>query len=195
MKDAKGRTLYIGKAKNLKNRVCTYFHESYGDPRIRTMVSKIEDIETLQAPSEVGRPPDGGPLIKDVQPATTTGSRTTSPSPCSRSRSSTTTRRSGSCARRRGERGDLRPLHERGELRDAVRVLQKIFKFATCTIEMRESDSKRRFFRPCLLHAIDRCSAPLRGPIPKERYLADIDLLRKFLAGGREEVVAQLEAR
>jgi len=51
MKDAQCRTLYIGKAKNLKNRVCTYFTESYGDPRIRAMISKIEDIEILQAPS------------------------------------------------------------------------------------------------------------------------------------------------
>ena len=68
MKDAKGRTLYIGKAKNLKNRVCTYFHDSYGDPRIRTMVSKVEDIEVLQAPSEVDALLMEARLIKDIQP-------------------------------------------------------------------------------------------------------------------------------
>src|SRR5687767_2958320 len=38
MKDAQGRVLYIGKAKSLRNRVSTYFHESYGDPRIRAMI-------------------------------------------------------------------------------------------------------------------------------------------------------------
>jgi hypothetical protein len=68
MKDAQGRTLYIGKAKNLKNRVCTYFHDSYGDPRIRTMVSKVEEIEVLQAPSEVDALLMEARLIKDIQP-------------------------------------------------------------------------------------------------------------------------------
>src|SRR5262245_16138311 len=68
MKDAQGRTLYIGKAKNLKNRVSTYFHDSYADPRIRTMVSKVDDIETLLAPSEVDALLMEARLIKDVQP-------------------------------------------------------------------------------------------------------------------------------
>ena len=47
-------------------------------------------------------------------------------------------------------------LANASDLRDAVRVLQKIFKFATCKIEMREGDPKLRHFRPCLLHAIRR---------------------------------------
>jgi excinuclease ABC subunit C len=74
-------------------------------------------------------------------------------------------------------------------------VLQKIFKFATCSIEMRESDPKRRFFRPCLLHAIGRCTAPCADRISRDRYRADVEMLRKFLKGGREEVVAQLRDR
>jgi excinuclease ABC subunit C len=87
------------------------------------------------------------------------------------------------------------PFTSAGELRDAVRVLQKIFKFATCTLDMRESDPKRRFFRPCILHAIRRCTAPCADRVPRERYLADVEMLRKFLKGGREEVVADLRAR
>jgi excinuclease ABC subunit C len=87
------------------------------------------------------------------------------------------------------------PFTSAGDLRDAVRVLQKIFKFATCTIEMREDDPKRRFFRPCLLHAIRRCTAPCADRVSKERYAADIDALRKFLQGRRDELLADLKAR
>src|SRR5437867_1641134 len=68
MKDAKGRVLYIGKAKSLRDRVSTYFTESYGDPRIRAMVAQVHDIETLPAPSEVDALLMEARLIKDVQP-------------------------------------------------------------------------------------------------------------------------------
>ena len=68
MKDAKGRVLYIGKAKSLRDRVSTYFHESYGDPRIRAMVAQVHDIDTLPAPSEVDALLMEARLIKDIQP-------------------------------------------------------------------------------------------------------------------------------
>jgi excinuclease ABC subunit C len=79
-------------------------------------------------------------------------------------------------------------------VRDAVRLLQKVFRFATCKIEMRAGDSRRRFFRPCLLHAIRRCTAPCADLVTKERYASDIDALRRFLSGGRSGVAAGLRA-
>ena len=196
MKDDKGRTLYIGKAKNLKNRVCTYFHESYGDSRIRTMVSKVEEIEILQAPSEVDALLMEARLIKDIQPRYNDRLKDDK----SFTMLAITQFDDFPKVWVVRETDELNaetygPFTSAGELRDAVRVLQKIFKFATCSIEMRESDSKRRFFRPCLLHAIGRCTAPCADRIPRDRYLADIELLRKFLRGGREEVVAQIRAR
>lgn len=196
MKDAQGRTLYVGKAKNLKNRVSTYFHESYGDPRIRTMVSKIEDIETLQAPSEVDALLMEARLIKDIQPRYNDRLKD--------DKSFTMLAITGFDDYPKvwviHETDDVNaekfgPFTSAGDLRDAVRVLQKIFKFATCTLEMRESDSKRRFFRPCLLHAINRCTAPCADRISREKYRADVEMLRKFLKGGREEVVADLDRR
>src|SRR5438477_1228273 len=196
MKDAKGRTLYISKAKNLRNRVSTYFHDSYGDPRIRTMVSKIEEIETLHAPSEVDALLMEARLIKDIQP------RYNDRLKDDKSFTMLAITRFDDYPKvwvvRETDEVNAEtygPFTSAGELRDAVRVLQKIFKFATCTLDMREDDPKRRFFRPCLLHAIRRCTAPCADRIPKGRYLADIYLLRRFLRCGREEVVAQMRAR
>lgn len=196
MKDAQGRTLYIGKAKNLKNRVTTYFHDSYGDPRIRTMVSKVEDIEILHAPSEVDALLMEARLIKDVQP------RYNDRLKDDKSFTMLAITRFDDFPKvwvvRETDEVNAEtygPFTSAGELRDAVRVLQKIFKFATCTLEMREDDPKRRYFRPCLLHAIRRCTAPCADRVSKERYLADVEMLRKFLKGGREEVVSDLRAR
>jgi excinuclease ABC subunit C len=196
MKDAQGRTLYIGKAKNLRNRVSTYFHDSYGDPRIRTMVSKVDDIEILHAPSEVDALLMEARLIKDVQP------RYNDRLKDDKSFTQLAITQFDDFPKvwvvRETDEVDAEtfgPFTSAGELRDAVRVLQKIFKFATCTIEMREDDPKRRYFRPCLLHAIRRCTAPCADRVTKERYLANIEMLRKFLRGGREEVVADLRTR
>jgi excinuclease ABC subunit C len=196
MKDAQGRTLYIGKAKNLRNRVCTYFTESYGDPRIRTMVSKIEDIEVLQAPSEVDALLMEARLIKDVQP------RYNERLKDDKSFTMLALTRFDDYPKvwvvRETDEVNAEtygPFTSAGDLRDAVRVLQKIFKFATCSLDMRESDPKRRFFRPCILHAIRRCTAPCADRVTRERYLADIEMLRKFLKGGRDEVVAGLRER
>jgi excinuclease ABC subunit C len=196
MKDAKGCTLYIGKAKNLKTRVSTYFHDSYGDPRIRTMVSKIDDIEILQAPSEVDALLMEARLIKDVQP------RYNDRQKDDKSFTMLAITQVDDFPKvwvvRETDEVNAEtygPFTSAGELRDAVRVLQKIFKFATCSIEMREGDPKRRFFRPCLLHAIGRCSAPCADRISRGRYQADVEMLRKFLRGGREGVVADLRAR
>lgn len=196
MKDVKERVLYIGKAKNLRNRVSTYFHGSYGDARIRAMIAQVDHIEVLQAPSEVDALLMEARLIKDIQPRYNDRLKD--------DKSFTMLAITGfddypkvwvvrETDEPVGER--LGPFTSAGELRDAVRVLQKIFKFATCAIEMREDDPKRRFFRPCLLHAIKRCSAPCADKISRDRYAADIELLRKFLRGGREEVVADLRAR
>jgi len=196
MKDAQGRTLYIGKAKNLKNRVCTYFTESYGDPRIRAMISKIADIEILQAPSEVDALLMEARLIKDVQP------RYNERLKDDKSFTMLAITRFDDFPKvwvvRETDEVNAEtygPFTSANDLRDAVRVLQKIFKFATCTLDMRESDPKRRFFRPCILHAIRRCTAPCADRVSKERYLADIEMLRRFLKGGRDEVLADLRAR
>ncbi len=195
LKDRKGRVLYIGKAKNLRARVSTYFHESYGDPRIRAMVSRVAGIETLPAPSEVDALLLEARLVKDLQP------RYNERLKDDKSFSMLAITRfddfpkvwvahetDAADAERYG------PFLNAGELRDAVRALQKIFRFATCRIEMRADDPKRRFFRPCLLHAIRRCTAPCAGRISRGDYAADIEALRKFLRGGREEVTDALRA-
>jgi excinuclease ABC subunit C len=196
MKDAKGRVLYIGKARNLRNRVSTYFHDSTGDPRIRAMVARVRDVDFLKAPSEVDALLMEARLIKDIQP------RYNDRLKDDKSFTMLAVTRFDDFPKvwvvretDEVEADRYGPFTSAGDLRDAVRILQKIFRFATCRIEMRADDPKRRHFRPCLLHAIGRCTAPCADRVSRERYGADVAALRKFLEGGREEVVADLRGR
>jgi excinuclease ABC subunit C len=77
-------------------------------------------------------------------------------------------------------------------LREAVQVLQKIFKFRTCHLDIEADDDKRQYFRPCLLYPIKQCTAPCAAKISKEAYRADIQRLIRFLDSKRSTVLKEL---
>jgi excinuclease ABC subunit C len=79
------------------------------------------------------------------------------------------------------------------DLRAAMVVLQKIFKFRTCKLEIKEDDSKRRFFRPCLLFSIKQCTAPCAAKISRSDYKKVISDLTKFLRSKRSVILRQLK--
>ena len=193
MKDARGTVLYIGKAKNLRARVSTYFQDTPADPRIRAMVARAEDVEFLQAPSEVDALLLEARLVKDIQP------RYNEKLKDDKSFTMLAITRYDDFPKvwivRETDDVDAEtygPFTSAGDLRDAVRVLQKVFRFATCSLDIRADDPRRRFFRPCLLHALRRCTAPCADRVSRERYLEDVDRLRAFLRGRRDDVLADL---
>jgi excinuclease ABC subunit C len=79
-------------------------------------------------------------------------------------------------------------------LRGAVAVLQRIFKFRTCSLDLDESEEKWKWFRPCLLASIDQCTAPCNLRISKEAYRRDIRRLMTFLDGGKVKLLGEMEA-
>jgi excinuclease ABC subunit C len=85
------------------------------------------------------------------------------------------------------------PFVQPAGLRDAVNALQKVFRFRTCDMDIRAGDEKRRFFRPCLLHAIRQCTAPCADLIGQADYRKDINRLKKFLSSKRSVVLRQME--
>jgi excinuclease ABC subunit C len=84
------------------------------------------------------------------------------------------------------------PFANVGSLRGAVQVLQRIFKFRTCSLDIEEGDQRWQWFRPCLLASIDQCTAPCNLRISKEEYRRDIRRLQMFLEGKKTRLLAQL---
>jgi excinuclease ABC subunit C len=72
-------------------------------------------------------------------------------------------------------------------------MLQKVFRFRTCHLEISEDDDKRRFFRPCLLYPIKQCTAPCGARIEKEAYRRDIDRFIRFLESKRTTLTRELK--
>jgi len=196
MKDEAGRVIYVGKAKNLRARAGSYFLKAAAeDRRTADMIREIADIDFLAAESEVDALLAEARLIKDVQPKYNHDLKDDKTFPYLE----ITTREDFprvEFTRTPQERGTklYGPFASAGSLRGAVQVLQKIFKFRTCSLDIDEQDEKWRWFRPCLLASIDQCTAPCNLRISKEDYRRDIQRLRMFLEGNKKKLIGEMRA-
>lgn len=199
MKDAEGRVLYVGKAKDLRSRVNSYFVPSADllntrGPDICRMVENVVDIDFLECDSEVDALLKEARLIKDIQPPHNVLMKDGKTFPYIEITTSDdfpgvfvtrTPRAKGSKL--------YGPFPSASAIRDAVNALQKVFKFRTCELDIRDGDESRRHFRPCLLHSINQCTAPCADLISREEYAKDVERLKKFMASKRTVVLRQMQ--
>jgi excinuclease ABC subunit C len=195
MKDAKGVVLYAGKAKNLRNRAGHYFTKAAAeDPRTSDLVPLIADIDFLTADSEVDALLLEARLVKDIQPRFNVELKDdkTFPYLQIRIREDFPRVEFTRQPRRRGVRL-YGPFTSARTLRHAIRVLQRIFQFRTCTLDIKADDSRWRWFRPCLLHSIRQCTAPCNFRVTKEEYRKQIRSLRMVLEGKKDRLIREME--
>ncbi|MFO0897463.1 MAG: excinuclease ABC subunit UvrC [Pirellulales bacterium] len=196
MKDLAGRVIYVGKAKNLRSRAGSYFLQAAADDR-RTaeLVREICDIDFLETESEVDALLLEARLVKDVQPKFNKDLKDDKSFPYLEIYTREDFPRV-EFTREPHERGTklYGPFASAGSLRGAIQVLQKIFKFRTCSLDIDENDEKWRWFRPCLLASIDQCTAPCNLRISKEEYRRDIRRLQLFLEGQKTRLLEELRA-
>ena len=194
MKDGAGRVIYVGKAKNLRSRAGSYFLKAAAeDPRTAGLVREIRDIECLEAETEIDALLIEARLVKDIQPKYNKDLRDGKSFPYLE----ITTREPFprvAFTRQPKTRGTklYGPFTNPRALRGAIQVLQRIFKFRTCTLDIDEADPRWRWFRPCLLASIQQCTAPCNLRITREAYRKDIRRLVRFLDGKRASVLKEL---
>jgi excinuclease ABC subunit C len=200
MKDTRGVVLYVGKSRCLRDRVGSYFVPSADlGPGKQRLLEFVSDFDFLNCDTEVQALLTENRLIKDIHPRFNSmlmddktypyleiTSRDDYPGVyVTRQPHATGTKLYG-------------PFVSSYGLREAIHYLQRAFRFRTCHLDILESDARRRFFRPCLLHAIHRCTAPCADRISREAYRQDIERLKRFLdsKGGEvlREMLAEMEA-
>jgi len=194
MKDEAGRVIYVGKAKDLRHRAGSYFLKAAAeDPRTSRLVREIRDIDYIEAESEVDAVLMEARLIKDIQPKYNKELKDDKTFPYleiyvredfprvvfTREPHQSGTKLYG-------------PFTSPRTLRGALQILQKIFRFRTCQLDIEENDPKWKWFRPCLLASIDQCSAPCNLRISKEEYRKDIRRLQRFLEGDKKQLLVDL---
>lgn len=195
MKDLQGRVIYVGKAKNLRNRAAHYFmRPAAQDPRIADLVKVIADIDYVVAETEVDALLMEARLIKDIQPRFNVELKDDKSFPYLqiRMREDFPRVEFTRTPRRRGVKL-YGPFTSARSLRAAIQVLQHIFQFRTCSLDIEESDARWRWFRPCLLHSIRQCTAPCNLRVTREEYRRQIRALRLVLEGKRGRLLREME--
>ena len=195
MKDDKGRVIYVGKSAFLRDRVGSYFQPSTRlEYKKVGMLDEVVDFEILQTDTEVEALLAENRLIKDIQPKF--NARLLDDKTFPYLMITMDEDFPGVYITREPRTHGVKlygPFTSVGGLKDALVMLQKVFRFRTCNLEISEGDDKRRFFRPCLLHPIKQCTAPCGARISKEAYREDIYRFIEFLEGGKKRLLGQME--
>jgi len=196
MKDKLGRVIYVGKAINLRSRAGSYFLAAAAvDRRTCDLIPEIADVDCIPTDSEVDAVLLEARLIKDIQPRFNSELKDDKTFPYLQIVTGEEFPRIEFTRKPRSKGVKLYgPFPSAKKLRGTIGILQKIFKFRTCSLEIAEADERWRWFRPCLLASIQQCTAPCNLRISKEDYRNDIRRLRMFLDGKKDRLLEELRA-
>jgi len=194
MKDRLGRVIYVGKAVNLRSRAGSYFLAAAAvDRRTCDLVPEIADLDYIQTDSEVDAVLLEARLIKDIQPRFNQELKDDKTFPYLQIVTHEDFPRIEFTRKPRSKGVKLYgPFPSAKKLRGTIGVLQKVFKFRTCSLDIAEDEERWRWFRPCLLASINQCTAPCNLRISQAEYKNDIRRLRMFLDGKKETLLQEL---
>ena len=209
--DAEDQVLYVGKARNLKKRVSSYFQKDHGGTRIGHMVSKIRRMQTTVVRSEAEALLLENNLIKTLSPKFNILFRDDKSYPYLKV-SGTGLNRQKDSAPQSADKPSVKPdnysriAYYRGgvekkhryfgpypsawAVKETIQLLQKVFRLRTC-----EDTVFANRTRPCLLYQIKRCSGPCVGMVSVEQYAEDVSQAEAFLKGETQSVLKAMEAR
>lgn len=185
MLDEAGDILYVGKAKNLKNRVSSYFRSSALDGKTMALVVKINRIETTVTSSETEALLLEQSLIKELKPPYNIVFRDDKSYPyIFLSANEDYPRLAFHRGAQKAQGRYFGPFPSAYSVRDSLHLMQKIFKVRQC-----EDTFFRNRSRPCLQYQINRCSGPCCGLISTADYADDVEHAQMFLEGKNHQIL------
>ena len=191
--DSNHQLLYIGKAKNLKRRVSSYFQKEHDSLRLKLLVKKIHHIETINVPTEYDALILENTLIKSLQPKYNIQLRDDKTYPWIVITKERFPKVFYTRKKNIPEFEYYGPYPSVLAVRTLLETIKEIFPLRTCNYQLSQENIEKNKFRPCLDYHIGKCKAPCVGWQTEEEYNKNIQQIKKIIKGQIKEVKEFLE--
>lgn len=193
-KNDKGKIIYIGKAKNLKNRVKSYFNKNVDSPKTAIMVSKIADLELIITDNEIEALVLESNLVKELKPRYNINLKDDKSFPYIR----VTNEPFPQIYPTRNIVNDgskyFGPYTEVQNMKKSLQLINKIFKIRSCKYDINNETISKKKFKVCLDYHIKKCEGPCEGLVTKEHYNGMVNQVIKLLRGKTQDLINELRS-
>ena len=192
LKDKNGKVLYIGKAKNLRNRVRTYFQAHLDSPKTEIMVQKVEDLQVIITDTEVEALVLESNLVKDLKPRYNINLKDDKSFPYIRVTNEPFPQIYATRQIINDGSKYFGPYTDVKNMRSSLRMINQIFKIRSCTYFIDQEVIDKKKVKLCLEYHIKKCDGPCEGLISEIDYGEMVSGVIKLLKGRTEQLISDL---
>ena len=191
--DLEGKILYVGKAKNLKKRVASYFQKEHESSRLRLLVKKITDIKTIKVSSEIDALLLENNLIKSLQPKYNVNLKDDKTFPWICIKNERFPRIFSTRQRIKDGSEYFGPYPSSNLLRTLLELIRQLYPLRSCSLDLSDENIKRKAFRECLDFHIGKCKAPCTSNQTPQDYAKNIGEIKSILKGNVYSLIKELK--
>jgi excinuclease ABC subunit C len=191
----KNKVIYVGKAKNLRSRVNSYFHSGFTNEKTEVLVKKITDIELVITDSEVEALVLENNLIKELKPRYNVNLKDDKSFPFIKVTNEPFPRVFST--RRVNKDGSkyFGPYTSVKSMKAALRIVNQIFKIRSCKFDINDETIAAKKYKICLDYHIKKCDGPCEGLVSEKEYSEMVDEVIKVIRGKTDDLIKELEAK